>query len=195
MNMWELITATTIVSYRPASPASKDAVATVGRDFFAVPLANKPTLHVFNWRKDQPHAKMSLPEKVCSIAANADGSYILAGAETGRVYLWEESFISCCAEDEEEGEEGEEGREQGGERGMVCGGALIRTWEAHYRSVTSIAFTDDSSFILTASEDALVYREKRRGNGIVGDVEDGRGEGEGGSERKRMDGTFEEGEG
>eukprot|EP00960_Hanusia_phi_P008059 230952-Hanusia_phi.AAC.1 len=58
---------------------------------------------------------MSLPEKICSIASNADGSYILAGAETGRVFLWEERTFLFLEEKKREGK----GRRRGGGGGGI----------------------------------------------------------------------------
>ena len=158
MHLWDLGTATTLVSYRPAAPASPAAVTHVGRDFLAVSQAAKASLHVFQvfdvnrhmlvcmpaefarnrryltkccdilqWRRDQPHMRMSLPERLVAIAATADGVHIAGGAESGRIYLWEAST-----------------------------GAMLRSWEGHYRALTHMAFTDDGSQLVSCSEDSLV---------------------------------------
>lgn len=51
------------------------------------------------WRRDQPHARMALPERLVAIAATADGAHIAGGAESGRIYLWEACsgtlFLMC----------------------------------------------------------------------------------------------------
>jgi pre-rRNA-processing protein IPI3 len=124
-HLWELRTATTLVSYRPA--ASEGPLAAIGRELFAVPQPSKASLHVFGWRRDQPHVRCALPEKLTAIAASADGAFMLGGGAGGRVYLWE-----------------------------VPNGAMLRTWEAHYRTVSAAAFTDDGTHIITASEDSLL---------------------------------------
>ncbi len=137
MHLWDLGTATTLVSYRPAAPGSAAAVAPIGRDFLAIAQNAKASLHVFQvrvrcrtracararvlaclrvspraclrgqpvrwpgaraltrrlparqWRRDQPHARMALPERLVAIAATADGVHIAGGADSGRIYLWE----------------------------------------------------------------------------------------------------------
>lgn len=124
-HLWDLRTATTLVSYRPA--ATQGSIATVGKDLFVVPQPGKASLHVFGWRRDQPHSRCSLPEKLTTIAASADGAFMIGGGATGRLYLWE-----------------------------VPNGAMLRTWEGHYRSVTCACFTGDGSHIVTGSEDSLV---------------------------------------
>ena len=47
LHLWDLSTATTLVSYRPAAPATAAAVAPIGRDFLAIAQAAKASLHVF----------------------------------------------------------------------------------------------------------------------------------------------------
>ena len=115
MHLWDLGTATTLVSYRPAAPASAAAVTPIGRDFLAIAQNAKASLHVFQvrvpapflrplsrahpaadtapfdiqWRRDQPHARMALPERLVAVAATADGAHVAGGAESGRIYLWE----------------------------------------------------------------------------------------------------------
>ena len=79
MHLWEMHTATTLVSYRPASPSSYASAVPVGRDLFAVSQPGKPALHVFNWRKDMPQARMSLPERIVALAASSDGAHVLGG--------------------------------------------------------------------------------------------------------------------
>lgn len=47
LHLWDMSTATTLVSYRPAAPATDAAVAPIGRDFLAIAQAAKASLHVF----------------------------------------------------------------------------------------------------------------------------------------------------
>lgn len=70
---------------------------------------------------------MSLPERLVAVSATSDGAHIAGGTEAGRIYLWE-----------------------------ACSGAMLRSWEGHYRSLTHMAFTDDGSHLITCSEDSLV---------------------------------------
>ena len=51
MHLWDLGTATTLVSYRPAAPGSAAAVAPIGRDFLAIAQNAKASLHVFQVRR------------------------------------------------------------------------------------------------------------------------------------------------
>jgi len=124
-HLWDLRTATTLVSYRPA--ATQGSIATVGKDLFVVPQPGKASLHVFGWRRDQPHLRCSLPEKLTTVAVSPCGAFMIGGGATGRIYLWE-----------------------------VPNGAMLRTWEGHYRSVTCACFTGDGSHFVTGSEDSLV---------------------------------------
>jgi hypothetical protein len=38
----------------------------------------------------------------------------------------------------------------------VASGDLVRSWDGHYKAVSSLAFTDDDSFLVSGSEDAMV---------------------------------------
>lgn len=41
--------------------------------------------------------------------------------------------------------------------GQIASGLMLASWNAHYRSVTSLTFSGDSSFLVTASADASVH--------------------------------------
>jgi hypothetical protein len=47
VHLWDMSTATTLVSYRPAAPGSAAAVTPIGRDYLAVSQNAKASLHVF----------------------------------------------------------------------------------------------------------------------------------------------------
>ena len=128
LHLWDLTTATTLVSYKPSSSLTFASLDFVGRDYFAVSQSSKPSLQVFSWKKDQPHMRCPLPEKLVSFACTPSGAYIMGGGAGGRLFLWEAS-----------------------------GGAMLRTWEAHYRSVSCVVFSDDGSYAISCSEDSLIH--------------------------------------
>jgi pre-rRNA-processing protein IPI3 len=39
----------------------------------------------------------------------------------------------------------------------TASGRLLKSWPAHYKAVTALAFTDDDSLLLSASEDTVVH--------------------------------------
>lgn len=62
------------------------------------------------------------------LAASPDGQFLAAGTGSGKVYVWE-----------------------------VVSGMTVRTWTAHYKSVTCLAFSPCASFLITGSQDALIH--------------------------------------
>jgi pre-rRNA-processing protein IPI3 len=128
INLWDLKTATTLVSYKPSSSSTFASLDFIGRDYFAISQAAKPALQIFSWKKDQPYMRCPLPEKLVSMACSPSGGYIFGGGGNGRLFLWE-----------------------------AASGAMLRTWEAHYRSVSCIVFSDDGSHAISCSEDSLIH--------------------------------------
>jgi WD40 repeat protein len=95
-----------------------------------------------------PIARCSAPEPIISsVAVSPDGTFLVAGGESGRCYIW-----------------------------SLAAGVLLATWDAHFRAVTRLAFTDDSETILTGGADAAVFAydvaqlvsvERARGSGVA----------------------------
>ena len=87
----------------------------------------RAVLLIYAWQKDQPLARIVLPQKMCAAELSPDGTYIATGAPDGRLFLWE-----------------------------VASGALLASFEAHYRAVTALRWTSDSAALVTASADSRV---------------------------------------
>ncbi|KAJ9466122.1 Pre-rRNA-processing protein IPI3 [Diplonema papillatum] len=89
--------------------------------------ANKAALTIHYATKDVPRYRCPLPEKMTCLSINPACPYLVGGAASGKVYLWN-----------------------------IATGALLRFWDAHYKEVTRALFSQDGSFLVTASEDATV---------------------------------------
>jgi len=96
----------------------------------AAAQAHKAQLKFMSTRKAQQVScrECSCPELLRGLAGTADGAYCAGGAAAGKCYVWD-----------------------------VASGALLRQWDAHYKAVTVLAFTDDGQLLITASEDAYVH--------------------------------------
>ncbi|KAK0202802.1 WD40 repeat-like protein [Desarmillaria ectypa] len=88
---------------------------------------DKSLLNVYNFQKDQISLKMVLPEKLSCIAVDQRGEYAAGGTSTGRIYLWE-----------------------------VSSGVLFNSWDAHYREITVLRFTQDGAALISGSQDSGV---------------------------------------
>ena len=62
-----------------------------------------------------------------AVACDPTGSYLVAGANSGRAYWWE-----------------------------VCSGELLATFQVHFKAVSSMQFTRCGLFLITASLDGMI---------------------------------------
>jgi len=125
-HLWDIRTGTLLVSYKNCACAPH-AFCLIGSDFFASVQAGKSAVHIWDWRKDQPQVKCTGPEKIHALAATSDGVFLVGGGSSGKLYAWE-----------------------------IASGELLRTFDAHYKAVTTLCFTDDGSVLVSGGEDGLV---------------------------------------
>ncbi|KIJ55698.1 hypothetical protein M422DRAFT_200031 [Sphaerobolus stellatus SS14] len=89
--------------------------------------SSKALLNVYSFQKDQLMSKIILPEKLSCIALDSRGAYCAAGTTNGRLYLWE-----------------------------IASGILFSAFEAHYRIISALQFTQDGAAIISVSDDSTV---------------------------------------
>eukprot|EP01080_Neovahlkampfia_damariscottae_P003112 gene3112-5282_t len=89
---------------------------------------DKPAVHVYSLKKEQPVFQCSLSEKLTCIQNSSDGNYLFAGSESGLIYVWK-----------------------------ICTGQLIKIFSAHLKSVTALCLTPDSSILISGGSDTLIH--------------------------------------
>ena len=82
---------------------------------------------MWGFDKESPLHTFFVGEPMAVVAASPDGSHFAAGSVTGAAYVWE-----------------------------VSTGRLVRTWPAHFKAVSAMAFASEGSALVTASEDTVV---------------------------------------
>ncbi|KAG7443607.1 WD40 repeat-like protein [Guyanagaster necrorhizus] len=95
--------------------------------FILAAQPDKSLLNMYNFQKDQISLKMVLPEKLSCVAVDRRGEYAAGGTSNGRIYLWE-----------------------------VSSGVLFNSWDAHYRDITVLRFTQDGVALISGSQDSGV---------------------------------------
>ena len=95
-------------------------------DYIVASQSKKPMLNVYQWGKPQPHQQCHIQEITTSLACDSTGTYILGGTKKGWIYCWE-----------------------------VGTGALLTSWQAHFKSVTKILFTPCGHLAVSCSEDGM----------------------------------------
>jgi len=98
-----------------------------GGDYLVASQSKKPVLNVYQWGKPQPHQQCHIQEITTALACEQSGTYILGGTKKGWIYCWE-----------------------------VGTGALLTSWQAHFKAVTKILFTTCGQFAVSCSEDGMV---------------------------------------
>lgn len=79
------------------------------------------------WNKTQPEFKSYPVEPIGPLACTSDGSYVVGGGVSGRLYIWE-----------------------------VASGRLLRVWAGHYKAITCLVFSDDESLLISGADDGFV---------------------------------------
>jgi pre-rRNA-processing protein IPI3 len=108
-----------------AAPAG---VSFCGPNYVVAAMANQPRILAWQRGKEQPVMRSVAPERLESLRCTADGSFILGGGQSGRLYAWE-----------------------------AGSGRLLAAFEAHYNAISCIATTDDDSYVITAGGDAIIH--------------------------------------
>uniref|UniRef100_M4BJI9 WD repeat-containing protein 54 beta-propeller domain-containing protein n=1 Tax=Hyaloperonospora arabidopsidis (strain Emoy2) TaxID=559515 RepID=M4BJI9_HYAAE len=88
----------------------------------------KLVLNLYNWGNNMPMFKCHVAEKMGPVTSSSCGNFLFAGAESGKVYVWD-----------------------------VKTGELVTVFDAHYKRVSAVALTSEDSHLVTAGEDALVH--------------------------------------
>ncbi|CAO3645977.1 unnamed protein product [Mucor hiemalis] len=131
--VWDIRSGSSLFSFKQ-SMSPKGGLAMVpkpGASFqigsIVTAQTDRAILNVYQWQRDQVLHKMTTAEKMVSVASSHQGQYLAAATAGGKVYLWH-----------------------------VPTGHLMRVFEAHYRRISRLVFSNDDSTLLTASEDASV---------------------------------------
>ena len=88
---------------------------------------SKNALDVWGLDKESALHKFFVGEPMGVVASSPDGAFFAGGSLTGAAYVWE------CAT-----------------------GKLLRTWPAHFKAVSAMAFTPDGSVLVTGGDDTVV---------------------------------------
>ncbi len=88
---------------------------------------SKNALDVWGLDKESALHKFFVGEPVGVVASSPDGAFFAGGSLAGAAYVWE-----------------------------TATGKLLRTWPAHFKAVSAMAFTPDGSVLVTGGDDTVV---------------------------------------
>uniref|UniRef100_A0A383WA77 Uncharacterized protein n=1 Tax=Tetradesmus obliquus TaxID=3088 RepID=A0A383WA77_TETOB len=123
---WDLATATQLTQYK-GNASGRGRVTRLGSDYLAAAQNSKDAIHFWTWHKDQVLQRCFTQEPLTALAASPNGAYLVGGGASGTLYCWE-----------------------------AFSGRLLRSWPAHYKAVSCLAFSDSGGLLVSAGEDTLV---------------------------------------
>ncbi|KAI0331448.1 WD40 repeat-like protein [Cubamyces sp. BRFM 1775] len=127
----DIQTGTTLASWKQTSAATHCTATVQSRNgqggFMLAAQQDKSIMNVYNFQKDQLALKIVLPERLSAIAVDPKGKYCAGATAQGRIFLWE-----------------------------IASGVMFNSWDAHYRQINVLRFTQDGAALLAGSEDSGV---------------------------------------
>lgn len=127
LTAWDVRTGTLVATWKGNS-CNRNCLSLVGRDYVAAAQTGKGSLHFWTWHKDQLLQRSFTLEPITAVVASPDGSFVAGGAASGTVYIWQTGT-----------------------------GRLMRSWPAHYKTVTALVFSQDGSLLLSGGEDTAAH--------------------------------------
>ncbi|KAK7335969.1 hypothetical protein VNO80_28134 [Phaseolus coccineus] len=125
---WDLHTGAEQLRYKSCLSPSHGLISVGSRFIASSQLRETSTTSgsvlFWSWSKPQVEVKSFLAEPIRSLASNHPGTFVVGGASSGDIYLWE-----------------------------VETGRLLKKWRAHFRAVTCLVFSEDDSLLISGSED------------------------------------------
>ncbi|KAJ3517759.1 hypothetical protein NLJ89_g314 [Agrocybe chaxingu] len=127
----DIQTGATLASFKQTNAGPRSVAVFESRNnqggFVLASHPDKSILNVYNFQKDQISLKIVLPEKLTCIGLDHRGDFCAGGTAAGRIYLWE-----------------------------TASGILYNSWDAHYRQVNVLRFTNDGVALVSGSDDSGV---------------------------------------
>ena len=96
-------------------------------DYLAVAQSKKTVINFYAWGKPQASIQCHVQEITTALACDSQGCFLIGGTKAGRLYCWE-----------------------------VCSGALLQTWQGHFKAITKIEIVKGQPFCVSSSEDGMV---------------------------------------
>ncbi|EIW58666.1 WD40 repeat-like protein [Trametes versicolor FP-101664 SS1] len=131
LSLHDIQTGTSLATWKQTSAGAHCTAAVQSRDgqggFMLAAQQDKSILNVYNFQKDQLALKVVLPEKLTAITVDPKGKYCAGATAQGRIFLWE-----------------------------IASGIMYNSWDAHYRQINVLRFTQDAAALVAGSEDSGV---------------------------------------
>lgn len=122
----DLTTGSQLCQYK-SNASNCNCTALLGDQYLVAAQCGKGPLLFWAWHQDAPLQRAFAAGPVTCVAASACGTYLAAGSASGAVWVWD-----------------------------VPSGRLAATWEAHFKSVSALAWSSSATFLVSGGEDTQV---------------------------------------
>jgi pre-rRNA-processing protein IPI3 len=126
VHAWDLKTGMQLRVYKHTA-CGRGGLTLVGDDYLVAAHVAKCALDVWTLDRESSTHRFFVGEAIGVVAASPCGALFAAGGVDGGVFLWETST-----------------------------GRLLRSWPAHFKAVSAIAFACDGGVLVTGGEDTVV---------------------------------------
>lgn len=84
-------------------------------------------LYIWKMGKESPILRSGIAEKLNCVTITYDGLFLVGGGLSGIIYIWD-----------------------------ITSGNLLRFWNGHYKSITSLQFCANDTYLISSSDDSLI---------------------------------------
>lgn len=84
-------------------------------------------IYIWKMGKESPILRSGIAEKLNCVAITYDGLFLVGGGFSGIIYIWD-----------------------------IASGNLLRFWNGHYKSITSLHFCSNDTYLISSSDDSLI---------------------------------------
>lgn len=84
-------------------------------------------LYIWKIGKESPILRSGVAEKINCVTITSDGLFLVGGGLSGIIYVWD-----------------------------IVSGNLLRFWNGHYKSITSLQFCYNDTYLISSSDDSLI---------------------------------------
>lgn len=133
ITIWDVSTGEEL-SHRPTCASPPHGLVCLGHQFLVAAQVQKPGSYrggaIFIWALNKAQVlHRSYPvEPIGPLACTSDGSYLVGGAPSGKLFIWE-----------------------------VASGRLLQQWSSHHKSVNCLVFSDDDSLLISGADDGVIH--------------------------------------
>lgn len=126
VHVTDAATGTAVTSWKGSGGVAAGSLS-LGPSWNAALSASRPVVCWWHWKREGVFLKTGTPTVATALALSPDGAFLVVGDGSGKGWIW-----------------------------ATASGALLKSWDAHFRAVKSVVWSPDGSWVATGGADASV---------------------------------------